>query len=66
MHVLDNSVITTLLSCFMPGDSTSNQLVHTYDMFCRALGDVKEARAVSCDESKAFDRVWRKGLLYKL
>ena len=27
---------------------------------------MKEVRAVFCDVSKAFDRVWHKGLLYKL
>ena len=30
------------------------------------LGLAKEVRAIFCDVSKAFDRVWHKGLLFKL
>ena len=62
----DNNVITTLQSGFVPGDSTTNQLLDIYNMFCKALDDGKEVRAVFCDVSKAFDRVWHKGLLFKL
>ena len=35
-------------------------------MFCKTLDDGKEVRAIFCDISKAFDRVWHRGLLYKL
>ena len=31
-----------------------------------ALDEGKEVRAIFCDSSKAFDRVWHKGLLFKL
>ena len=48
------------------GDSTVNQLIDVYNTFCRALDDGKEVRAIFCDISKAFDRVWHKGLIYKL
>ena len=54
----DNGVITALQSGFMPGDSTVNQLVDVYNTFCKALDGGKEVRAVFCDSSKAFDRVW--------
>ena len=37
-----------------------------YDSFCEALYDGKEIRVVFCDISKAFDRVWHRGLLCKL
>ena len=37
-----------------------------YNTFCKALDDCKEVRAIFCDISKAFDRVWHRGLLYKL
>jgi hypothetical protein len=30
------------------------------------IDDGKEIRIIFCDISKAFDRVWHKGLLYKL
>jgi hypothetical protein len=53
-------------SGFIPKDSTVNQLTSIYHSFCEALDEGKEVRAVFCDISKAFDRVWHRGLLYKL
>ena len=50
----------------VPGDSTVNQLIDIYNTFCKALDEGKEVRAIFCDISKAFDRVWHKGLLFKL
>ena len=35
-------------------------------MFTKALDAGKEVRTVFCDISKAFDRVWYEGLIYKL
>ncbi|MCG8116730.1 MAG: reverse transcriptase domain-containing protein, partial [Candidatus Thiodiazotropha endolucinida] len=64
--IRDHNLLTSLQSGFIPGDSTVNQLVHIYNTFCKALDEGKEVRAVFCDISKAFDRVWHKGLLYKL
>ena len=61
-----NRVLSSLQSGFVPGDSTVNQLMSTYDVFCKALDDGKEVRSVFCNKSKAFDRVWHKGLLLKL
>ena len=61
-----NSVITFLQSGFVPGDSTVNQLVDIYNTFSKALDDGLEVKAIFCDISKAFDRVWHKGLLLKL
>ena len=46
--------------------STVNQLTFLYNTFCQALDSGKEARAVFCDISKAFARVWYVGLLIKL
>ena len=43
-----------------------NQLTYLYHTFCEALDAGKEVRAVFCDISKAFDRVWHKGLIHKL
>ena len=61
----DNNILTTLQSGFVPGDSTVNQLVDIYSTFCHSLDQGKEVRAVFCDISKAFNRVWHRGLLYK-
>ena len=61
------SVVTMLLSIlFSQASSQENQLIDVYNTFCKALDEGKEVRAVFCDVSKAFDRVWHTGLLYKL
>ena len=65
-YLLNNEIITPFQSGFTRGDSTVNQLVDIYNTFCRALDDGKEVRAVFCDISKAFDRVWHRGLIAKL
>ena len=65
-YIVSNQILTPLQSGFVPGDSTTCQLLHTYHMFCEAVDNGKEVRTVFCDISKAFDRVWHKGLLHKL
>ena len=65
-HLRDNNILTSFQSGFIPGDSTTNQLTFLYNTFCQALDADKEVRAVFCDISKAFDRVWHAGLLHKL
>ncbi len=64
--IADNKILTSFQSGFIKGDSTVNQLVYVYNDICKALDDGKEVRAVFCDISKAFDRVWHRGLLFKL
>ena len=61
-----NNVLTSNQSGFTPGDSAINQLIYMTNEFGRALDEGKEIRVVFCDISKAFDRVWHKGLIYKL
>lgn len=65
-YLLENRTITPFQSGFTSGDSTVNQLVSLYNTFNQALDEGKEVRAVFCDISKAFDRVWHQGLLAKL
>ena len=62
----ENHIINALQSGFLPGDSTVNQITDLYNTFCQALDEGKEVRAIFWDISKAFGRVWHKGLLYKL
>ena len=65
-HLQNNNMLSTLQSGFIPGDSIVNQLTFLYHTFCEALDAGKEVRAVFCDISKAFDRVWHAGLIHKL
>ncbi len=62
----DNKVIYMYQAAYQPGDSTTNQLVELYDTILKAMDDHKEVRFTFLDMSKAFDRVWHKGLLAKL
>ena len=61
-----NKLLTNHQSGFRPNDSTVNQLAFLYHSFCEALDKKKDLRIIFCDISKAFDKVWHKGLLYKL
>ena len=65
-YIVTNQLFTPLQSGDRDGDSTTNQLLHTYQTICEAEDKDKEIRAAFCDTSKAFDRVWHNGLLYKL
>ena len=59
-------LITKFQSGFRPKDSTINQLISIINDFAKAIDAGKEIRVIFCDISKAFDRVWHKGLLVKL
>ena len=65
-YIRDFDILTLHQSGFVPNDSTVHQLVYLYHTFCKALNDKKDIRIVFCDQSKAFDRVWHCGLLFKL
>ena len=65
-YLRSNNILTPLQSGFVPGDSTVNQLVYLLDTISASVDSGKEVRAVFCDISKAFDRVWHSGLLYKI
>ena len=64
--LLDINFLNPLQSGFRPGDSTVNQLVYLVHKINEAFECGKEVRMVYLDISKAFDRVWHKGLLYNL
>ena len=56
-YVKSHNLITPLQSGFIPGDSTTFQLIHTHHTICEAVDSGKEVRVVFCDISKAFDTV---------
>ena len=67
-HLVSSKLLNPNQSGFRPGDSTINQLISiTHTIFtafdCNPPLDV---RSVYLDISKAFDRVWHDGLIYKL
>lgn len=62
----NNFLISVWQSGFIPGHSTVTHLVEIYHTFCQAVSEGKEIRVVFCDVSRAFDRVWHQGLLFKL
>ena len=65
---MSNKLITEKQSGFIRGDSTINQLLSITHMIHQSFDcDVpKEVRSVFLDISKAFDKVWHRGLLFKL
>ena len=48
---------------FRPGDSTGNQLVDIYNTIISSFDKGKDFIFIFCAISKAFDKVWQKGLL---
>ena len=65
-HLKDNFILTDFQSGFLPGRSTVTQLFEVYHALCQSVDNEKEVRVVFLDIKKAFDRVWHKGLIYKL
>ena len=55
-------------SGFRPGNSTINQLISIVHTISEAFdcNPTLEVRSVYLDISKAFDRVWHEGLIFKL
>ena len=64
--IRDNNLLHTLQSGFMPGHSTTHQLVHLYHVFSEASDNKQKGRLVFGDNLKAFDRVWHAGVINKL
>ena len=64
--LMDNNHISPSQSGFISGDSTVNQLLCIYNDLCHSYDNKIAAQAVFFDISKAFDRVWHKGLITKL
>ena len=65
-YFLDNSLVSSNQSGFKPGDSCINQLIAITHNIFKGLHDGLEITGVFLDISKAFDKVWHEGLIYKL
>ena len=65
-YLIDNNLISQNQSGFNRGDSCINQLISITHDILNSLDEGLEVRGVFLDISKAFDKVWHKGLNYKL
>ena len=65
-HCKDNNLLSKKQSGFTPKDNTTNQLCDLYNSICISLDNSRDLRAVFLDISKAFDKVWTRGLLSKI
>ena len=63
---IENELISPNQSGFKPGDSCTNQLLAiTHEMY-KSFDEAFEVRGVFLDISKAFDKVWHEGLIFRL
>ena len=65
-HLISNNLITKNQSGFRPNDSVTKQLIYLVDTIHSSLDINLDVRYIFLDMSKAFDKVWHQGLLYKL
>ena len=64
--LLSNSLFYNMQSGFMPKHSTVHQLIEIHFSMCQSLENKEHMCMIFCDMSKAFDRVWHRGLFKKL
>lgn len=65
-YCMENKLLTEKNSGFKRDDSTVNQLLNITNKITNALDRKEDACLIFLDISKAFDKVWHKGLLFKL
>ena len=63
---IENKLISSNQSGFKLGDSCINQLLSIIHEIYESFDVELEARSVFLDISKAFDKVWHDGIIYKL
>ena len=65
-YIQVHEILTKYQSGFRPKDSTTNQLLEIYHIVLENLDKWKDIKFIFCDVSKAFDKIWHRGLLHKL
>ena len=65
-YLLENNLILPNRSGFKPGDSCISQLLSLTHEIYNSFDEGLEVRSVFLDISKAFDKVWHKGLFFEL
>ena len=63
---IENELISPNQLGFKPGDSCINQLLAITHEIYKSFDDGFEVRTVFLDISKAFEKVWHEGLIFKL
>ena len=63
---IQNSLVDSNQSGFKPGNSCINQLLSITLEIYKSWGNDYEISSVFWDISDAFDKVWHKGIIYKL
>ena len=63
---IENELISSNQYGFKPGDSCVNQLVSITREIYKFFDEGHEVRGVFLDISKAFDKVWHDGIIFKL
>ena len=61
-----NNLLSVNQSGFRPGDSTIYQLLSITSTIYDSFENYDETRAIFLDISKAFDKVWHDGIIFKL
>ena len=64
--LIDINLLYKYQSSFPAHHSTVSQLIDIFHNICQAFDNNMFSCIVFCDVSKAFDRVWHNGLLFKL
>ena len=62
----ENNLISQNESSFKPGRSCGNQLLPITHQIHKSFDDGHEVRSVFLNMSKSFDKLWHKGLIFKL
>ena len=63
---IENELISSNQSGFKPGDSCVNQLVSIIHEIYKSFDKGHEVRSVFLDISKAFNKIWYDGIIFKL
>ena len=63
---IENKLISSSQSGFKLGDSCINQLLSITHEIYSSFDEGLEVRSVFLDISKAFDKVWHDGIIFKL
>ena len=64
--LIERNLISSNQSGFKPGDSCINQLLSITHEIYKSFDDGFEVRGAFLDISKVFDKVWHKGIVFRL